>query len=136
MIMKVVSVIIITLFFNIDIFTQSNDTMEISRASNVVMPSGQTRIEKLLQDNSGTISENIKKELMRLKSKTEKFEVLTQEEVEYIRQCELDVIKAKLGEAQFEEYCKLITKREGNGEFLPPERYRLYELEKQLNDIR
>lgn len=136
MITKVVSVIMITLFLNIDIFTQSHVVTEMNTVDKVATPNEITRISNLMGDNSGTVSEESKKELRRLNDKLERFEALTQEEIEYIRQCELDVIKVKLGEAQFQEYCKLIEKREGNGEFLPPERFRLYEIEKQLGNIK
>lgn len=136
MIMKVVSVLLITLFYNIDFVSDSRTIMNLTEINNITTPNSYSRIEKLLDDDSTIISEEVKTELMMLKNKIEKFEALNQEEVEFIRQCELDVIRSKLGEAQFEEYCKLIEKREGDGEFLPPERYRLYELEKQLKDIR
>lgn len=136
MIMKVVSVLLITLFYNIDFVSDSRTIMNLTEINNITTPNSYSRIEKLLDDDSTIISEEVKTELMILKNKIEKFEALNQEEVEFIRQCELDVIRSKLGEAQFEEYCKLIEKREGDGEFLPPERYRLYELEKQLKDIR
>lgn len=58
--------------------------------------------------------------------------VLSQEEREYIQECELNVIRKKLGDAQFEEYKKLIEKRSSGAEFQQPERFRLYELEKML----
>lgn len=136
MIIKVVSVLLITLIFNIDFLSDSRTVMNLIEINNVISPNNHSRIEKLLKYSSTTISKETKTELMALKNKLERFEALNQEEVEFIRQCELDVIRTKLGEQQFEEYCKLIEKREGDGEFLPPERYRLYELEKQLNDIR
>jgi hypothetical protein len=136
MIIKVVSVLLITLFFNIDFFSNSRTVMNLIEINDVISPNSHSRIEKLLKYNSAIISEETKRALIILKDKLERFEALNQEEVEFIRQCELNVIRTKLGEEQFEEYCKLIKKREGEGEFLPPERYRLYELEKQLKDIR
>lgn len=134
--MKVLSVLIIILFLNIDTATYTYAATKFDNINVVKAPSLKLRIEKVLSDKSGTTSEEIKNKLTKLKEKLERYEALTQEEVEFIRGCELDIIKGKLGDAQFEEYCKLIEKREGDGEFTPPERYRLYELEKQLDDIR
>lgn len=134
--MKVVAVLIIGLLFNINILNSTYTTIDVYKINNSIVPNSHSRIERLIQDESSSVSEKTKTELIRLKEKIEKFEVLTQEEVEFIRQCELDVIRTKLGDAQFEEYCKLIEKREGDGEFLQPDRFRLYELEKQLNNIR
>ena len=44
------------------------------------------------------------------------------------------MIRNKLGEEKFNEYCKLIEKRSSSAEFTQPERFRLYELEKELRE--
>lgn len=134
--MKVLLALMVTLFLNINGTGYSYNTIDVSEVQSVMTPNVGSRIERLLEDTSGTISEEVKNKLVTLEQKIKNYEVITQEELEFIRNCELDIIRSKLGDAQFEEYCKLIEKREGNGEFLPPERYRLYELEKQLNNIR
>ena len=46
----------------------------------------------------------------------------------------LNMIRNKLGEEKFNEYCKLIEKRSSSAEFTQPERFRLYELEKELRE--
>lgn len=136
MIINVVSVLLIALFFNIGFPNYSCAAINIIEINKVTSPNVESRIERIINDKSPVITEEIKSDLMKLKQKIKNYEVITQEELEFIRNCELDIIRSKLGDAQFEEYCKLIEKREGNGEFLPPERYRLYELEKQLNSVR
>ena len=67
-----------------------------------------------------------------LRDETDANHTLSQEEREYIRECQLSIIRKKLGDAQFEEYKKLIEKRSSGSEFQQEERFRLYELEKLL----
>ena len=87
------------------------------------------KIEAFIDKNEDLLSSEEKDNLSEI---INKYVVLSQEEREYIRECELNVIRKKLGDAQFEEYKKLIEKRASGAEFQQPERFRLYELEKML----
>lgn len=90
------------------------------------------KIEAFIDKNEDLLSSEEKDNLSEIINKLNKYVVLSQEEREYIRECELNVIRKKLGDAQFEEYKKLIEKRASGAEFQQPERFRLYELEKML----
>ncbi|CUO22654.1 hypothetical protein [Clostridium disporicum] len=90
------------------------------------------KIEAFIDKNEDLLSSEEKDNLSEIINKLNKYVVLSQEEREYIRECELNVIRKKLGDAQFEEYKKLIEKRASGSEFQQPERFRLYELEKML----
>ena len=90
------------------------------------------KLEIFIEKNDDLISAEEKENLNQIISKLNKYMVLSQEEREYIQECELNVIRKKLGDAQFEEYKKLIEKRSSGAEFQQPERFRLYELEKML----
>jgi len=90
------------------------------------------KLEIFIEKNDNLISMEEKENLNQIISKLNKYMVLSQEEREYIQECELNVIRKKLGDAQFEEYKKLIEKRSSGAEFQQPERFRLYELEKML----
>lgn len=90
------------------------------------------KLEIFIEKNDSLISMEEKENLNQIISKLNKYMVLSQEEREYIQECELNVIRKKLGDAQFEEYKKLIEKRSSGAEFQQPERFRLYELEKML----
>lgn len=90
------------------------------------------KIEAFIDKNEDLLSSEEKDNLSEIINKLNKYVVLSQEEREYIRECELNVIRKKLGDAQFEEYKKLIEKRASGTEFQQPERFRLYELEKML----
>lgn len=90
------------------------------------------KIETFIEKNNDLISAEEKENLNEIILKLNKYMVLSQEEREYIQECELNVIRKKLGDAQFEEYKKLIEKRSSGAEFQQPERFRLYELEKLL----
>ena len=90
------------------------------------------KIETFIEKNNDLISAEEKENLNEIILKLNKYMVLSQEEREYIQECELNVIRKKLGDAQFEEYKKLIEKRASGAEFQQPERFRLYELEKML----
>ena len=87
------------------------------------------KIEAFIDKNEDLLSSEEKDNLSEIINKLNKYVVLSQE---YIRECELNVIRKKLGDAQFEEYKKLIEKRASGAEFQQPERFRLYELEKML----
>ena len=90
------------------------------------------KIEAFIEKNNDLITSEEKENLNEIISKLNKYIVLSQEEREYIQECELNVIRKKLGDAQFEEYKKLIEKRSSGAEFQQPERFILYELEKML----
>ena len=45
------------------------------------------------------------------------YEILSQEEKDNLRECYLNMIRNKLGEEKFNEYCKLIEKRSNSEEF-------------------
>ncbi len=90
------------------------------------------KIEQFIEKNNSLISEEEKKNLNEIISKLNKYMALSQEEREYIQECELNIIRKKLGDAQFEEYKTLIEKRSSDAEFQQPDRFRLYELEKML----
>ena len=90
------------------------------------------KIEAFIDKNEDLLSSEEKDNLSEIINKLNKYVVLSQEEREYIRECELNVIRKKLGDAQFEEYKKFIEKRASGADFQQPERCRLYELEKML----
>ena len=81
------------------------------------------KIEAFIDKNEDLLSSEEKDNLSEIINKLNKYVVLSQEEREYIRECELNVIRKKLGDAQFEEYKKLIEKRASGAEFQQPERY-------------
>lgn len=101
-----------------------------------ISPEEINRINMLLEQNDLYVHGENKEELKRIKEKLEGYEILSQEEKDYVRQCYLDMIRNKLGEEKFNEYCKLIEKRNGTAEFTQPERFRLYQLEKELREIK
>ena len=84
------------------------------------------------EKNNDLLSSEEKSNLNDIVIKLNKYNTLSQEEREYIRECQLSIIRKKLGDAQFEEYKKLIEKRSSGSEFQQEERFRLYELEKLL----
>ena len=95
-------------------------------------PEEARKIELFIEKNNDLITTQEKEGLNEIINKLNKYRVLSQEERDYIQECELNVIRKKLGEAQFEEYRRLIEKRSSAAEFQQPERFRLYELEKML----
>jgi len=101
-------------------------------ASLAYSPEEGSKIESFIEKNNDLLSSEEKSNLNDIVIKLNKYNTLSQEEREYIRECELNVIRKKLGDAQFEEYKKLIEKRASGAEFQQPERFRLYELEKLL----
>ena len=84
------------------------------------------KLEVFIEKNDDLISAEEKENLNQIISKLNKYIVLSQEEREYIQECELNVIRKKLGDAQFEEYKKLIEKRSSGAEFQQTERFMLY----------
>ena len=92
------------------------------------------RIEMLLKESDAYVHDEDKKVLEGYREKLLNYEILTQEEKDYSRECYLNMIRNKLGEEKFNEYCKLIEKRSSSAEFTQPERFRLYELEKELRE--
>ena len=120
--LKVILFVIITTF-SLNSFIES--TFAFS-------PEEGKKIETFIEKNNDLISAEEKENLNEIILKLNKYMVLSQEEREYIQECELNVIRKKLGDAQFEEYKKLIEKRSSGAEFQQPERFRLYELEKLL----
>ena len=97
-------------------------------------PEEAERIEMLLKESDAYVHDEDKKVLEGYREKLLNYEILTQEEKDYLRECYLNMIRNKLGEEKFNEYCKLIEKRSSSAEFTQPERFRLYELEKELRE--
>lgn len=93
------------------------------------------KIDEILEDKSGALSEQERENLISIKDKLISYQVLSQEDVDFIRDCDIKLIRSKLGDAKFEEYCKLINKRATKAEFDQVDRLRLYELEKEIKGI-
>ena len=100
----------------------------------ILSPEEAERIEMLLKESDAYVHNKNKKVLEGYREKLLNYEILTQEEKDYLRECYLNMIRNKLGEEKFNEYCKLIEKRSSSAEFTQPERFRLYELEKELRE--
>ena len=100
----------------------------------ILSPEEAERIEMLLKESDAYVHDEDKKVLEGYREKLLNYEILTQEEKDYLRGCYLNMIRNKLGEEKFNEYCKLIEKRSSSAEFTQPERFRLYELEKELRE--
>lgn len=100
--------------------------------SNISTPTTSEKLEEFLDNYSKNISDGELEELKKISDKMNKYEGLTQEEIDFIRECEINAFKNKLGEAKYEEYRKLIEKMESDSEFTQPEKYRLYQLLKEL----
>ena len=91
--------------------------------------------DEILEDKSGSLSEQEKEALIELKDKLNSYQALSQEDIDFIRDCDLKIIRSKLGDAKFEEYFKLISKRATKEEFSQDERLRLFQLEKEIKGI-
>ena len=100
----------------------------------ILSPEEAERIEMLLKESDAYVHDEDKKVLEGYREKLLNYEILTQEEKDYLRECYLNMIRNKLGEEKFNEYFKLIEKRSSSAEFTQPERFRLYELEKELRE--
>lgn len=125
MINKSIKILMLFLILSLGFNMNTNATISTS-------PEDGIKIEAFIEKNKDLISKESQDYLYGLKEKLDRCMVLSQEETEYIRECHLEVIRKKLGDAQFEEYKKLIEKRSSDAEFTQPERFRLYELEKML----
>ena len=108
--------------------------LEFKANALILSPEEAERIEMLLKESNTYVHDEDKKVLEGYREKLLNYEILTQEEKDYLRECYLNMIRNKLGEEKFNEYCKLIEKRSSSAEFTQPERFRLYELEKELRE--
>ena len=90
------------------------------------------KLEEFIDKNQGILTKENIDSINIIIEKLNKYEVITQDERDYIRECELSVIRSKLGDAQFEEYKKLIERRAKEADFPQHDRLRIYELEKLL----
>ena len=100
----------------------------------ILSPEEAERIEMLLKESDAYVHDEDKKVLEGYREKLLNYEILSQEEKDNLRECYLNMTRNKLGEEKFNEYCKLIEKRSSSAEFTQPERFRLYELEKELRE--
>lgn len=105
-----------------------------TEVNTVASPEEGKKVEEFISKNENRLSSENITTLRGIIEKLNKYEVISQEERDYIRECEISIIREKLGDAQFEEYKKLIERRGKEVEFPQHERLRLYELEKLLND--
>ena len=108
--------------------------LEFKANALILSPEEAERIEMLLKESNTYVHDEDKKVLEGYREKLLNYEMLSQEEKDYLRECYLNMIRNKLGEEKFNEYCKLIEKRSSSAEFTQPERFRLYELEKELRE--
>lgn len=95
-------------------------------------PNESTKIKAFIEKNESFLTNENKESLKGIVEKLDNYEVLSQEEREYIRECELNIIREKLGDAQYDEYMKLLQKRNSSENFEQCDRLRLYQLEKLL----
>lgn len=108
--------------------------LEFKANALILSPEEAERIEMLLKESNTYVHDEDKKVLEGYREKLINYEMLSQEEKDYLRECYLNMIRNKLGEEKFSEYCKLIEKRSSSAEFTQPERFRLYELEKEIRE--
>lgn len=113
-------IVVLTLFLNVSIIGVN------------ASPNEAEKIKTFIEKNEGFLSNESKESLKDILEKLDNYEVLSQEEREYIRECELNVIREKLGDAQYDEYMKLLQKRNSSENFEQCDRLRLYQLEKLL----
>lgn len=118
--------------YNLEYEDKVETTLNINEYSS---PREVIKIDEILEDKSGALSEQERESLIGLKDKLKNYQVLSQEDVDFIRDCDLKIIRTKLGDAKFEEYSKLITKRATKEEFNQDERIRLFQLEKEIKGI-
>ena len=114
--------VIITLVLTLNIFT----------IGAYASPKEAEKIKNFIEKNESLLTNENKKNLEGIIEKLDNYEVISQEEREYIRECELNVIREKLGDAQYDEYMKLLEKRRSSENFEQSDRLRLYQLEKLL----
>lgn len=134
-------IIIIIMLLNIyEVPYSSKDIEKVDTSVNIneysSSPGEIIKIDEILDDKTGALSENEKETLIHIKDKIKSYQVLTQADVDLIRDCDLKIIRNKLGDVKFEEYSKLIKKRATKDEFDQIERLRLFELEKELRGIK
>lgn len=135
MIKGIIGILVLSTLFQVPYSSYRIDESEKSTEVEIVSPNEILKLEEILQDSSGALSEQEKARLQEVKAKIESYEAITQEELDFIRECDLNIIKKKLGEAEFNEYCKLIKKRASKDEFSQDERIRLFQLEKKIKGI-
>lgn len=132
-------IIILMMLFNfvkVPYISEYEDKIEATLNINEYLaPRELIKIDEMLEDKSGALSEQEKERLIELKDKFESYQMLIQEEVDFIRDCSLKIIRVKLGDIKFEEYSKLIRKRATKEEFTQDERIRLFQLEKEIKGI-
>ena len=114
--------------YNLEYEDKVETTLNINEYSS---PREVIKIDEILEDKSGALSEQERESLIGLKDKLKNYQVLSQEDVDFIRDCDLKIIRTKLGDAKFEEYSKLITKRATKEEFNQDERIRLFSIRKR-----
>lgn len=132
MIRKSYIAIIIGMLICVGVYKPSYASLKFEKGFNIVSPKELNELDSFLEKNTDNISIENKDELVKIRNKMENYIALSQEERDFIRQCELDVIRSKIGDARFEQYIKLIEKRESDAEFSQDERYQLYQIEKEL----
>ena len=118
--------------YNLEYEDKVETTLNINEYSS---PREVIKIDEILEDKTGALSEQERESLIGLKDKLKNYQVLSQEDVDCIRDCDLKIIRTKLGDVKFEEYSKLITKRATKEEFNQDERIRLFQLEKEIKGI-
>lgn len=118
--------------YNLEYEDKVETTLNINEYSS---PREVIKIDEILEDKTGALSEQERESLIGLKDKLKNYQVLSQEDVDFIRDCDLKIIRTKLGDVKFEEYSKLITKRATKEEFNQDERIRLFQLEKEIKGI-
>lgn len=136
MIKDIIAIAMVFTLFNVSYSSFQINAAEKSIEVEIIYPNEILKIDKLLDDSSNALSEEDKIRLKEIKMKMESYEVISQEELDFIRQCDLNIIKNKLGEADFNEYIKLIKKRAGKEEFSQDERIKLFYIEKKLKGIK
>ena len=107
-------------------------TLNIFTIGAYASPKEDEKIKNFIEKNESLLTNENKKNLEGIIEKLDNYEVISQEEREYIRECELNVIREKLGDAQYDEYMKLLEKRRSSENFEQSDRLRLYQLEKLL----
>lgn len=136
MIKDIIILMILFNFVKVPYISEYEDKIEATLNINEYLaPRELIKIDEMLEDKSGALSEQEKERLMELKDKFESYQMLIQEEVDFIRDCSLKIIRVKLGDVKFEEYSKLIRKRATKEEFTQDERIRLFQLEKEIKGI-
>ena len=136
MIKGIIFLIMLLNFCNVTYTSEYEEKVESSFNMNeYYSPKEVIKIDEILEDKSGSLSEQEKEALIELKDKLNSYQALSQEDIDFIRDCDLKIIRSKLGDAKFEEYFKLISKRATKEEFSQDERLRLFQLEKEIKGI-